>query len=809
MSRAFLPLIAAICLVFSQPVLAQPQAASSTKPAAPTSDALTPDQARRALETLQDDAKRAQLLDTLRAVAKASAAPQAQNQPAAPAPSSAPAPATEPEQASLTADGLGAQLLLSISEQLGDLSREISDAAQSVTRFPLLWYWLVQTASDPVTYNILLDIAWKLALVIGCALVAEWLVARAIRRPYAWLETHVSRTTEAAHTVIVSEGAPTAAIRAGAPLRRRRIVLTRAWQSMVRLPFITGGFVLALLPIVAFAAVATLVLSSSIDRVPTTRLAILAIVNAYVISRALIRIARTIASSGPLSLFTVSEETTAYIDIWMWRITTVGAFGFAIANIALLLGLYRPGYFALLRLVMLAVHLFVVIIILQCRRPIARAIRSSDGASGLISSMRNRLAGLWHYFAIALVLAVWAIWALNIRNGYSLLLQYFAGTVAVAVATRVVSIILLGTIDRVFRIHPDLVQRFPGLEARANRYLPLLRKIVSGIITAVGFVVLLEVWGIDAMFWFYSGQIGSRLLSAVITIGIAVLAAVALWEVANALMDRQLASLSRDGHYVRAARLRTFLPMLRTSLLCVIVTVVALTALSEIGVNVAPLLAGAGIVGVAIGFGSQKLVQDVITGLFLLLENMVQVGDTVTVSGLTGTVENLSIRTIRLRAGDGAVHIVPFSAVTSITNSSRGVGNAAVNVNVAYNEDTDRVGDLLKQIAAEMRKEPAFQHLIRSDLQLWGVDKVDGAMVTIVGQIPCIDSGRWPVQREFNRRMKRQFQENGIEIANPGQTIVMQVPANAAESEREQPEEREQEQDREQEREPVRRKASA
>ena len=151
--------------------------------------------------------------------------------------------------------------------------------------------------------------------------------------------------------------------------------------------------------------------------------------------------------------------------------------------------------------------------------------------------------------------------------------------------------------------------------------------------------------------------------------------------------------------------------MLRTTLFCVIVTVVALTALSEIGVNVAPLLAGAGILGIAIGFGSQKLVQDVITGLFLLLENVVQVGDLVTVSGLSGTVENLSIRTIRLRAGDGAVHIVPFSAVTSVTNASRGAGNAAVSVNVAYKEDTDRVGQILKEIVTEMRGEPDYRAL--------------------------------------------------------------------------------------------------
>ncbi len=374
---------------------------------------------------------------------------------------------------------------------------------------------------------------------------------------------------------------------------------------------------------------------------------------------------------------------------------------------------------------------------------------------------------------------MWAVWALHIQNGYSLLLQYFIGTLAVALITRLATIAALSLIDHGFRISPEILQRFPGLETRANRYLPLLRKIVSAVIGFIGFVALLEIWGVDAIVWFYGGQIGSRLLSAVVTIGIAALAAAAIWEASNALMDRQLNVLARDGHFARAARLRTFQPMLRTALLCLIVAVVGLTALSEIGVNVAPLLAGAGIVGIAIGFGSQKLVQDLITGLFLLLENTVQVGDNVTVSGLSGTVENVSIRTIRLRAGDGSVHIVPFSAVTTLTNSSRGAGNAAVSVNVAYKEDTDRASEILKDIVADMRREPEYREAIRGDLELWGVDKVDGSMASIVGQIRCTDSGRWPVQREFNRRMKRRFQECGIEIASPGQTILMQIPAPA------------------------------
>jgi small-conductance mechanosensitive channel len=432
-----------------------------------------------------------------------------------------------------------------------------------------------------------------------------------------------------------------------------------------------------------------------------------------------------------------------------------------------------------LHLVMLIVHLFIVVIILQCRRQVAQAIRAPAGREGIAARVRDRVAGLWHYLAIALDLALWAVWALNIRNGYSLLLQYFVGTMAVALITRLATIVVLSLIDRGFSISPDILQRFPGLETRANRYLPLLRKIVSAVIAFIGFVALLEVWGVDAIVWFYGGQIGSRLLSAVATIGIAALAAAAIWEASNALMDRQLNVLSRDGHFARAARLRTFQPMLRTALLCLIVTVVGLTALSEIGVNVAPLLAGAGIVGIAIGFGSQKLVQDLITGLFLLLENTVQVGDNVSVSGLSGTVENVSIRTIRLRAGDGSVHIVPFSAVTTITNSSRGAGNAAVSVNVSYKEDTDRAGQILKDIVAEMCREPEYRQAIRGDLELWGVDKVDGSMASIVGQIRCTDTGRWPVQREFNRRMKRRFQECGLEIASAGQTILMQVAAPA------------------------------
>ncbi len=198
--------------------------------------------------------------------------------------------------------------------------------------------------------------------------------------------------------------------------------------------------------------------------------------------------------------------------------------------------------------------------------------------------------------------------------------------------------------------------------------------------------------------------------------------------------------------------------------------------LSEIGVNIAPLLAGAGIVGVAIGFGSQKLVQDLITGIFLLLENAMQVGDVVSVGGLTGVVESLSVRTIRLRSEDGSVHLIPFSSVTTVTNMTRDYSRAVLAVGVAYKEDYDHVVEVLREIVRGMRTEPDWQGLILDDLEVWGLDQFGESALTIKCRITCTRFGRWSVMREFNRRMKKRFDELGIEIPFPYRRLVLDAP---------------------------------
>jgi small-conductance mechanosensitive channel len=312
----------------------------------------------------------------------------------------------------------------------------------------------------------------------------------------------------------------------------------------------------------------------------------------------------------------------------------------------------------------------------------------------------------------------------------------------------------------------------------------MLRRLVSWLLWLQTLVALLEVWGLDVTRFFTQNAVGHRLGMALMTIAIAVAIAMLVWELANVAAERRLAAWRSGGDLVRAARLHTLLPMLRTALFVAILLIVGLTVLSEIGVNTTPLLASASIFGVALGFGSQKLVQDFITGIFLLMENAMQVGDWITVSGVSGTVEYLSIRTVRLRGLDGSLYTVPFSSVTTVNNSNRGIGNAAVKVAVAYGADVDRAIETLAEIGAELRADDKFKNGILGEFSFWGVDQLDGASVTLVGQIQCSDAQRWTVQREFNRRIVDRFIERGIEIANPQRTFVTGAPLPADDARR-------------------------
>ena len=751
-------------------------------PAAPAAPAaagalppISPAQARQALDVLTDPARRAQVVTTLEAIAQAEAA-HPTSQPASAEAAPAPVAAEKRPVVTLSRDSLGAAVVQGASGFLASLWIRAARAAQTVQSLPLLWGWMVVMATNPLAHGILRAAAWRVAVAIGAGIAAEIAVRGLLRHPVAVLEMRAPPSNGAPHAAAPEGDSESGEARAELgetePPRTRRVA---ALTLMRRLPLVFARLLLDLLPIVVFAIVGHIVAASALGGDEQSRLVMLAMVDAYAISAGLMSFVRMMLSPDGrrLRLLRISDATASWATRWVRRLIVVAVFGYAIAEVGLALGMSQPAHDGLLKITGLINHVFLGVMVLQKRRAVKTRLRAPAGATGPLARLRNALAPVWHWIALFFLVAIWIAWAIEIQNGYGVILRFFVTIVVVLVAARLVLIVLLGLLERAGHVKPELAERYPELEARLALYHPVVQAIARAVVYACAGLVMLAMWGVPLFSWFANSLLGRRLASGLGTVALTLFLAVAAWEAVNAAMQAHLARLTREQQISRSARLRTLLPLLRSALLVAIVVIAGLTVLSQVGIDIGPLLAGAGIVGVAIGFGSQKLVQDLITGIFLLLENAMQVGDWVTVSGLSGTVEALSVRTIRLRASDGSVHIIPFSSVTSVTNTNRGIGNAAVSVTVSYAEDTDRVSQLLEDITTAMRAEPKFAAWMLSDLQLWGVDKLDGAGATITGQIVCTAPGRWPVQREFNRRVKKRFENEGVEIYNPARTVVI------------------------------------
>ncbi|WP_368414228.1 mechanosensitive ion channel family protein [Falsiroseomonas sp.] len=697
---------------------------------------------QRLIEVLRDDARRAEFLRALEAASRPAggAAPEA--------PAAEPAPA---ETVLLPPNTLGGQLLLGASQRLQALSESLVATVEALTDVRGVAAWISGALRDPVTKTRIGDAAWKLALLFGLGMLAEWGTARALRRFSDRLDAMAPAPGDA-----------------------------RTW--MRRVPLVLARFGLDLVPIAAFAVISYGMIGF-VRPLPTTELVLLVANNSYMALRAVMAGSRMLFSpaSTHLRLVQVADETAAYVTVWVRRIVVVAIAGYAVAEAGLLFGLPWSAYDAVLRLSLLVVTLLMVIVILQNRTQVADALRAAplaedevpDRARRLFRGLRDRLADVWHLLAILWLFALWGVWALEVRDGFARLLGVTATTIAILAAAKLADVLLRRAILRGFRITPELALRYPGLEARANRYLPVLKALGSGIIAALTLLFLLEAWGLDAFAWFGRGRLGAMLLSSLVTIGLTVMVGITVWELANAAIQRYLNKLSKDAQAARSARVRTLLPMLRTVLLVTILVFVALNVLTEIGVNVAPLIAGAGVIGLAVGFGSQTLVRDVITGAFLLFEDAMAVGDVVQVGGHSGVVEQLSIRSIKLRAQDGSVHIVPFSAVTTVTNMTRDFSFAVLDVSVGYGEETDRVSDVLRQIATEVRADAKFGAVIRDELEILGVERLADSGVLIRARIKTDPGARWMVGREFNRRIKQRFDKLGIEIPYPHQKLVI------------------------------------
>ena len=242
---------------------------------------------------------------------------------------------------------------------------------------------------------------------------------------------------------------------------------------------------------------------------------------------------------------------------------------------------------------------------------------------------------------------------------------------------------------------------------------------------------------------------------------------------------RRFARKSADLHVrklppgIRVQQVRTVTSVLTSVGVFAIVFVAVLMVLSVFNLNLGPMLASAGIAGLAIGFGAQTLVHDFINGFFILLENQYDIGDVVRVAGVKGTVERMSLRNTVLRDEDGTVHIVPNSSIQIVSNTTRDWSQLALRVVVAYGEGSDKIVRLLTEVGEEVRHDPAFSDDIVSDIQVPGIDRVGNGEAEYLMLIKTRPNKQWAVSRELRRRIKECFERNHVQTAGPGRVYVI------------------------------------
>jgi moderate conductance mechanosensitive channel len=239
------------------------------------------------------------------------------------------------------------------------------------------------------------------------------------------------------------------------------------------------------------------------------------------------------------------------------------------------------------------------------------------------------------------------------------------------------------------------------------------------------------------------------------------------------LEQRLIASGRQQGDMAgeAAKRAETLVRLLRQAIIIVIWVMALLIVLNELGVAVAPILASAGVVGLAVGFGAQNLVRDVISGFFMILENQVRIGDVAVVNGTGGLVEQINFRTLVLRDLSGVVHIFPNGTITTLANLTKQWSAYVFDIGVAYKEDTDRVVEILKQVGTELRADEHFGPLMVDDVEVFGVDRFADSAVMIKGRLRTLPIKQWEVGRQFLRRVKQAFDREGVEIPFPHRSL--------------------------------------
>jgi small-conductance mechanosensitive channel len=308
-----------------------------------------------------------------------------------------------------------------------------------------------------------------------------------------------------------------------------------------------------------------------------------------------------------------------------------------------------------------------------------------------------------------------------------------------------------------------------GTPAIGAGYETVLRRAVHIVVTVGGLLLIARFWDLD-LFALTSQGVGDRVAGALIDVAVALLVAHVVWDLVRTAIDRRLASetgaigASERGEQggVGASRARTILPLIRGSLFVALCTLTGMVALGALGVNITPLLAGAGVVGLAVGFGAQTLVRDVVSGLFFLLDDAFRLGEYIDVGDVKGTVERIGIRSMLLRHHRGALNTVPYGQVRRLINTSRDWAIVKLEFRLAEDTDPVKLKKIVKQVGQELKQDPEIGPSLLEPLKSQGVSAMEDGVVVVRVKFMARPGRQFMVQREAYHRLQKAFREQGI-----------------------------------------------
>ncbi|MEJ5068727.1 mechanosensitive channel protein [Enterobacter sp. MYb186] len=408
-------------------------------------------------------------------------------------------------------------------------------------------------------------------------------------------------------------------------------------------------------------------------------------------------------------------------------------------------------------LIMLCITVWALYLIFHNKRAITEGLlHLADRSLAFFSLFIRAFALVWHWLASAYFIVLCFFSLFDPGNSLKFMMGATFRSLAIVGIAAFVSGLLSRWLAKTITLSPHVQRSYPELQKRLNGWISVSLKVARFLTVCVAIMLLLSAWGLfDFWNWLHNGA-GEKTVDILIRIALILFFSAIGWTILASLIENRLSS-DIHGRPLPSARARTLLTLFRNALAVVISTITIMIVLSEIGVNIAPLLAGAGALGLAISFGSQTLVKDIITGIFIQFENGMNTGDLVTIGPLTGTVERMSIRSVGVRQDTGAYHIIPWSSITTFANFVRGIGSVVANYDVDRHEDAEKAQQALKAAVDELLEREDIRGLIIGEPSFAGIVGLTSTAFTLRVSFTTQPLKQWTVRFALDSMVKKHF----------------------------------------------------